>query len=362
MDPWQLQITVFVIAFSAALITVPLCRALAWKINFLDKPLSEGHKRHVKATPVLGGLGMVTAWIGTIGGGLGLAMAGCSYIPADLIDGIGPGSPKFIQLMAICGGVLAFLGLGMWDDRRPMSAKSKLGGQMLILLVVAHWGVKIDMLSGHPYLSTLVCWAWMLVILNAINILDNMDGLVAGIGSIASLFFAAAAAIQGQFLVGMLSAVTCAVCCGFWFYNRNPATIFMGDAGSHFVGFMLGVQGFLVTWSDDGSPAKAALPLLLPFLILAIPLFDLAAVIIIRMRNRKPIYIGDHNHISHRFVRMGFSRKNAVRLIHLLSFVIGAGALALLRSSPAVGMILCAQAIGLLIFVTILHHTQETPS
>lgn len=361
MDPWQLQITVFAIALSVALITVPICRALAWKINFLDKPLSEGHKQHGKATPVLGGLGMVSAWLGTIGGGLALAAVGCPYIPAEIVQSIGPGSDKFDQLMIICGGVVAFLVLGMWDDRRPMSAKVKLSGQMLILLVVAHWGVHIDMLSGHRFLSTLVCWAWMLVILNAINILDNMDGLVAGIGTIASLFFGAAAAIQGQFLVGMLSAVTCAVCCGFWFYNRNPASIFMGDAGSHFVGFMLGVQGFLVTWSN-GSAEKAALPMLLPFLILAIPLFDLAAVIIIRLRNKKPIYIGDHNHISHRFVRMGFSRRNAVRLIHLLTFVIGAGALALLRCSPAVGMILCAQAIGLLIFITILHHTQETKS
>ena len=362
MNWWIIYFAVMAIAVVFAAVLTPICRSLAWKWNVLDKPLAEGHKLHSNATPVLGGLAMVSAWALVIIIGVVIMHLAPEILPEKLQTAARGIRSVIDQVYVIVGGALGMFLIGVADDKRPMSAKLKLSLQIAIIAVVAKWGVQITLFSANAYLQWLLSFSWMMVILNAINFYDNMDGLLSGVAAICAFIFMLAAATMGQYLVAILAAVTCGVAIGFYFFNRNPASIFMGDGGSHFLGYMLGVIGAMVTYYKGSMVAhepNVIAPFLVPFMVLALPLFDLGAVVVIRLRNNKPIYIGDHNHISHRFVRMGFSRKHAVRLIHLLSFVIGISGIALLHANITAAAMLLAQTAALFIFLTILHSRQK---
>ena len=354
MKWWGIYITIMVGALVLSVALTPICRALAWKWNFLDKPLGEGHKQHGEATPVLGGMAMVFAWLLSIGGGLIVMYYFPKILPNELriaADGIKEVHERVIVIIA--GGV-AFWLIGLADDRKPMSAKLKLLLQVVVMGIVAQYGVQVSLFQESPVLKWILTFGWLMVILNAINFYDNMDGLLCGVAAIASFIFMVAAGIMGQYLVSILAAVTTGVTLGFYFFNQKPASIFMGDNGSHFLGYILGALGVMVTYYKEGD-MNVTYPFLVPFLVLSLPLFDLGAVVVIRLRNKQPIYIGDHNHISHRFVKMGFSQRHAVYLIHLLSFALGIGAIALLHSSLTVALLLLSQTAALLGFLTILH-------
>lgn len=357
MNWWTIYLAIFAAAVILSAIMTPLCRSLAWKWNFLDKPNSEGHKLHSGATPVLGGMAMVLSWTALIVGGY-FYLRFSESLPnkiATFAKGLGD-----VQSRSICivGGAIAMWLIGLCDDKKPMSAKFKLGLQIAVMAVVAQWGVKVTLFTADPFLSWLLTFSWLMVILNAVNFYDNMDGLLSGVAGICAFIFMIAAATMGQYLVATLAALTSGVAWGFYVYNKSPASIFMGDSGSHFLGYMLGVIGTMVTYYK-GDSLTTPYPFLIPFMVLALPLFDLGAVVVIRIRNKKPIYIGDHNHISHRFVKMGFSRKHAVRLIHLLCLIIGLCGIAILHSPPIVAILLLAQTVALLIFLTILHSRQN---
>ena len=358
MSWWTIYAGVLGSAFLLALIMTPVCRKLAWKWNFLDKPLGEGHKQHEKATPVLGGMAMVMSWLIMICAGMAVMFASYDSLPANLQMAAKGLKDVDDRVIVILGGAFAFWLIGLADDKKPMSAKFKLSLQLAVMAAVAHWGVQVSLFTTSPFLKWLMTFCWLMVILNAINFYDNMDGLLSGVAGIAALIFMLAAGIMGQYLVAILAAVTSGVAFGFYMFNKSPASIFMGDNGSHFLGYMLGVIGAMVTYYK-GDNMNITYPFLIPFLVLALPLFDLGAVVVIRLKNKKPIYIGDHNHISHRFVKMGFSRKHAVLLIHLLSFAIGIGAIALLHSNLTAAILLLSQTGALLIFLTLLHSRQQ---
>ncbi|MCM8536020.1 MAG: undecaprenyl/decaprenyl-phosphate alpha-N-acetylglucosaminyl 1-phosphate transferase [Lentisphaeraceae bacterium] len=359
MNWWTIYFAIFLLAMVLSTIYTPICRALAWKWNFLDKPLAEGHKKHTNATPVLGGLAMVMSWVTVIAIGLLIMKFFPESIPEKLktvYKGLKDVMPRVINIV---GGAIAISILGLIDDKKPMSAKLKLSLQIIVMAVVAHYGVQVTLFSSSPFLRWLMTFAWLMVILNAINFYDNMDGLLSGVAGICAFIFMIAAGTMGQYLVATLAGLTSGVAWGFYFFNKSPASIFMGDSGSHFLGYMLGVIGAMVTYHTGGNDLSIPYPFLIPFLVLALPLFDLGAVVVIRLKNRKPIYIGDHNHISHRFVKMGFSRKHSVRLIHLLCLIIGLCGIAILHSNLIVALLLLAQTAALLIFLTILHSRQN---
>jgi membrane protease YdiL (CAAX protease family) len=145
---------------------------------------------------------------------------------------------------------------------------------------------------------------------------------------------------------------------GFWIFNHSPASIFMGDSGSHFIGYFAAVISSSVTYFHfDGSLTR--FPILVPFFVLALPLFDTFMVVLIRTLNKKPFWIGDHNHISHRFVRMGLSRKTAVRLVHLAALDIALCAFPVYWGDFKTAAILLLQAFLLLVIITILQFSLE---
>ena len=348
------------IGLTAALVsalTTPFCRRLSWRINWLDRPLGEFHKKHDRITPVLGGLAMLIAWLFIIFGGYLAASLLLPRLPREVADAIhGLRDPELRRLLLVIalGGIMLCL-LGMIDDKRPLGPFVKLGLQVLLCSVVASYPhLQVKLFVAHPLLNWGVTLFWFIFIINAFNFFDNMDGLAAGVAVIASALFAVVAALRGQFFVAALGATTAGTALGFYLHNCAPATIFMGDAGSHFLGFMLAVQGTLTKfYLDDQSPT--IMPMFIPLLILALPIFDTFAVVLIRLQIGKPIYSGDHNHISHRFRRLGMGPGQAVGMVHLLALAIGLGGVAMLWLPGPGAILISLQVVAMLTLVSFLH-------
>lgn len=220
--------------------------------------------------------------------------------------------------------------VGSLDDKYELRPALKFGGQLLIALLVAISGVRITLFVPSLLFSYAVTALWILTITNALNFLDNMNGLCAGIGLIGAWACGWSAALQGQYLVAALAFMTAGALLGFLPYNFPKATIFLGDAGSHLVGYLLAVLAILPHFYTRQHPSAWAV--LSPLVILAVPLLDMLWVVILRWRIGQPFYVGDNNHISHRLVRRGFSKAQAVTIVWLLAAI--SAAAALLAFSP----------------------------
>lgn len=344
-------------ALSLTLVLTPFCKRLAALTGYMDVPKSEGHKLHRGATPLMGGLAMFLGWILTIAIGISAVnFINISQAEREIIDGL-PGIGMISsEFMVLCSCAFAALALGMIDDRYPMKAWVKFLGQILIACIAVMWGgIRITLFVDSTIFSWCVSVFWLLFIFNAINFFDNMDGLAVGTAAISFTFFTVAAIVNEQYFVANLSACSAAVTYGFWFYNHAPASIFMGDGGSHFLAFLIGVISSKVTYYNP-LISSSRFSILIPLFILAVPVFDAFAVVVIRLYNKKPVYKGDHNHISHRFLHMGMSRESAVMLVHLLAIIGGLGALPLLWGDAKTCLVLIIQGIVLLLFLSILQY------
>ena len=312
------------VAFLAALLSMPLWRWLCIRTGHVDDP---GHRKiHDRPIALAGGLGALTGFLAPVVGGLLFVLAG--GLPESVMDQLSYGfAARKWQLLAIVGGALGMVALGWWDDRHELRPSVKFAGQLLITLAVAASGVRITLFVPSVMFSYFITIFWMLTLINALNFMDNMNGLCAGIGTIAAGWFAAIAIGHGQYLVALLAlAIGCALL-GFLPYNFPKASSFLGDAGSHLVGFLLAVLAILPHFYSETSPNRLAV--ISPMLILGVPLLDLAWVVIIRWRLGKPFWIGDNNHLSHRLNRAGLSRLNAVLVLWLGGLLFGAVAFAL---------------------------------
>ena len=365
MNWWHAYTIIIITAVVIGLFLTPLCQFLAKKFDFMDRPNSQGHKGHQKATPLLGGLAIFTTWVLTITIGL----LTIKYInPREFgipiivknIPGAFTVTPQIIVI--IVAAFLAML-LGLIDDKWAMSAKLKLVGQITISVIVVLWGgVHLTFFIPNPIISGIITVFWIVLIINAINFFDNMDGLAAGVATIALAFFTLAATVNQQYFVASLGAAATGSALAFWFFNHNPASIFMGDSGSHFLGYILAILSIKVTYYQPNI-SSTHFPILFPLFILAIPLFDTLAVVVIRLYKKQPIYVGDHNHISHRFLHMGMSRKSAVFMVHLLSLIISLSVFPMLWGDERTIIISLIQAGTILILISTLQYsviTQKT--
>ncbi len=349
---------VFVCALALGLAFTALCGRLAWKLGFLDTPKSEQHKQHRRPTPLLGGVAMFAAWFVT----MSAAFAVYVFLRENSLDpevsGTLGGMPLVSnELIAMTACAAASVLLGLYDDKHALKAWQKLIGQILIASAATLFaGVKITLFVPNPVFSFCATVFWFILIFNAVNFFDNMDGLAAGTAVIAFLFFTVASAANGQFFMAALGASCAGAAAGFWWFNKYPAKIFMGDSGSHFLAFMLAFISARITYYTPGISATR-FALLIPLFILAIPLLDAVTVVIIRLRNHKPIYVGDHNHISHRFRNMGLSTPAAVGMVHLLSAIAGLGALPLLWGELSTCVLLIVQGLAIYGFVCFLQYS-----
>ncbi len=361
MITWpHIYLLAFIATATLALIYTPLCMKIAEKTDFMDRPSVEAHKKHAKAIPLLGGVAILGAWLTAIivGYFFVLSIHAESFAPglAQDRDGI---SYVAGRVVIICLGAVLAAGLGLCDDKFSLRPGTKFIGQAAIAAIVVTWGgFRISIFFNNPLIIWGLSVCWFLLIFNAINFFDNMDGLAVGTATIALLLFSAVSAINGQHFIAILALLSAGAAAGFWFYNHTPACIFMGDSGSHLIGYFLAIVSAGTTYfSHNESPTR--FPILIPFFILAVPLFDTLAVIVIRLRDHKPVYVGDHNHISHRFVRMGLSRKRAVQAVHMLALIVGLSVLPLLWGDERTALVIVTQALLMMLLVTFLQYAAK---
>ena len=315
-------LNIYIAAFFAALLTTllasPLWRKECQRVGLVDDP---GHRKiHATPIPLSGGLSVMTGLVVSILVGVVFVL----FISPDskpfalLRYGI---EKRAVELGAIIFGAIGMLFLGWFDDKHELSAKAKFAGQFLIALLVAAAGVRITLFVPNIFFSYAVTILWILTVTNAFNFIDNMNGLCTGVGLIGALCFAMSAAAAGQYLVAILAFVTAGALLGFLPSNFPKASAFLGDAGSHLVGFLLAVLGILPHFYTPEN--QKSLAVLSPLLILAVPLADLIFVVILRWRLGKPFYVGDNNHFSHQLTRRGWTKTHAVIFIWFLSALAG---------------------------------------
>jgi UDP-GlcNAc:undecaprenyl-phosphate GlcNAc-1-phosphate transferase len=189
-------------------------------------------------------------------------------------------------------------------------------------------------------------------ITNAFNLLDNMDGLSAGVALVASGVLFANAWAHGEFFIGLILAAFIGSLLGFLFFNWEPASVFLGDCGSLFIGFVMASITLLERYVTKAS--STYFPVLLPVFVLAVPLIDTLTVIVIRVRHNRPIWHGDNSHLSHRLVSLGLSRRAAVGFIYLATFCLGAGAISLRDATRGETLLLLMQSVGFVALLLLL--------
>lgn len=337
--PFNLYLLAFASAFWIAVLVLPLWRRWCHKTGLVDDP---GHRKiHDEPIALAGGLAVLTALALSLLGGAIAVSVGSKFLGSALLNSLSDASGagrgildlettdllqyglqrRAAQLAAIFLGSVAMFFLGWLDDKHELKPAAKFIGQLLIAALVAASGVRITLFVSSALFSYLVTILWILTVTNAFNFMDNMNGLCAGLGTICAWQFALSAALHGQYLVATLALLVCGALLGFLPYNFPKASAFLGDAGSHLVGFLLAVLAILPHfYSREHRNVWAVLT---PLLVLAAPLVDLVWVVLLRWRMGKPFYIGDTNHLSHRLVRRGLSRTLAVAAIWLIAAVVG---------------------------------------
>ena len=323
--PFNFFLAAFAGAFLTTLLALPLWRKWCLRTNLLDDPRDgknyDAPKIHVGAIPLAGGFAVLTGILLPLIVGSGLIQFGIVKISfANLIaHGM---ERRGLELAAIAFGAIAITILGWFDDKHELKPLPKLFGQFLIALLVAIACKRITLFVHSEIFSYAVTILWLLAVINAFNFMDNMNGLCAGLGAIGAFIFALIAAANGEYLVATISFLMCGALIGFLPWNFPNARAFLGDAGSHLTGYLLAVMAILPHFYTKQNPRPLAV--LSPLLVLSIPLIDLAQVVILRTLNKKPFWIGDTNHLSHRLTRIGMSRTRAVLLLWLIAAIIGA--------------------------------------
>jgi len=313
----------FAAAFAGALLTswlaLPLWRRWCVRTKLVDDP---GHRKiHDTPVPLAGGFAVLTGILTPLAAGAVLLKVGFVKLAAAglIVHGI---DRRALELAVLAAGAVAITLLGAWDDRHELKALPKFAGQILIAIVVAAACKRITLFVHSEVFSYAITILWLLTVINAFNFMDNMNGLCAGVGAIGALVFALIAAANGEYLVAITGFLMCGALAGFLPWNFPHARAFLGDAGSHLVGYLLAVMAILPHfYTRQTHPRPAAV--LAPLLVLAVPLADLAQVSLFRTLHKKPFWIGDTNHLSHRLVRTGRSRTQAVLMLWLLAAAIG---------------------------------------
>ena len=317
--PFNFFIAAFLGAFATSLLTLPLWRKWCLRTNLVDDP---GHRKiHDSPVPLAGGFAVLTGILLPLAVGAVLLKLGLVNISFTglIIHGL---NRRAIELAVLALGAVAITILGWLDDKHELEALPKFIGQLLIAIAVAAVCKRITLFVPSVAFSYAVTILWLLTVINAFNFMDNMNGLCAGLGAIGAFLFALIAAAKGEYLVAITGFLMCGALVGFLPWNFPNARAFLGDAGSHLVGYLLAVMAILPHFYTRQEPHRFAV--LAPLLVLAIPLLDLAQVSLFRTLNKKPFWIGDTNHLSHRLTRTGLSRTKAVLVLWLLAAVVGA--------------------------------------
>lgn len=323
-------------AFVVSLGVTAAMRRLAPRWGLVDHPAAR--KVHTTPTPLGGGLGIVCGFVlplaaahlaVRLGNGRGEAP---EWLPAGWTVHLPGVLERAGQLWGIIAAGLLLSGMGLLDDLKGLPWQPRLAVQVVLAAALCAIGVRGTVFVAHEWVGWVVTIGWIVVLVNAFNFLDNMDALAGGIGLIASSLFAAVmltSQAEPRWLVGGCLVVLSGSLAGFLVHNRPPARIFMGDAGSMFLGLVLAALTVSGTFYEPGQGSRHVI--LAPLCILAVPLYDFTTVLVIRLREGRSPFHPDKNHFSHRLVDLGMSKPHAVLTVHLATLTTGLGGLLLYR-------------------------------
>lgn len=320
------SVVAFAVAVGVALILTPAVIFLANKTGAVDIP--NGRKVHTAPIPRIGGLGIYAAFMAAT-----VVAASMAHLSGEMLRAV---------TGLIVSGTLMML-VGIVDDYKNLPAKVKLLGQIVAAAVlVLGFDVRIDFVTDpfgdYIYLEWFAIPAtifWLVGLTNTVNLIDGLDGLAAGISGIAAITILLVALEHNFLVVAILTAALAGAASGFLFYNSNPARVFMGDSGSLFLGFMLAGISVL-----GAVKSAATIALIVPVLALGIPICDTTFAIVRRYRGGQPIFKPDKGHLHHRLLNLGFTQRQAVFLMYVISAVLGLSAIALTEVSSQIAVLI----------------------
>ncbi|MCY4061685.1 MAG: MraY family glycosyltransferase [Chloroflexi bacterium] len=314
-------IPIMIVGFGAALCLTPLTRQIAMRLGVTAAPNKRNiHSQHV---PLMGGAAIYVAFVLSV----------LLFSPPD----------HLIELGAIVAGTTLLALIGYLDDRRHLNPRVRLLVMTIAAAVAALAGVQIRYF-GNALIDIPLTLFWIVALINAVNWIDNMDGLAAGTAAITSGFFLLLALAQGQILVSMLAAAIFGSAVGFLIYNFNPSSTFMGDMGAYTLGFVLAILAIKLKF--------AAQPLnvtwMTPVFVLALPIVDINLAIVTRLLERRPLMLAAKDHVSHRLLSLGLTQRQTLALLYLFSFGYGLVAVGISQAEPDQAL-----ALGGLAFLTL---------
>lgn len=305
---------------------------LASRLGIMDVPGSAPHKKHTRPTPLAGGILMVIVFFILV------------FIYRTSLDR---------KIVVVFLGALVIFLFGLWDDMKGLRAIPKLVGQLIASGILVSFGVQVYFMTVlfqgssvispalAQFVNILITFFWLVGITNALNMIDSMDGIVAGLGVIASALFMGAANLAGQSTLAFWAACLLGISAGLYFWNGLVVRFFLGDSGAQTLGFLLASFGILYN-PLNRSPESSWI---IPILLLGVPIFDTTLVVLSRLRRKQPIGSGRRDHTYHRFIRLGLSPRIAVLSVHLMALVISSLAFFTFYLKPWVALLFFVLAI-----------------
>jgi UDP-GlcNAc:undecaprenyl-phosphate GlcNAc-1-phosphate transferase len=354
-----------------------LVRGVGERAGALDSPGQPGHAKVLRTVPNTGGLAIFLAVALPIAAALAAVwildpQVWSRWLPAlepDHVERIKQSTPTVLAMLA---GMAALHLMGMIDDRRSLSPWLKLAVQLAVAAAIVQWfDVRLltaldGMLPLGSWPSFMVTVIWIVVVTNAINFIDNMDGLAAGVSAIAAAIFMVACIVNHQWFIAATLALLIGGLVGFLVFNFPPARIFMGDGGSLVVGFILAILTARTTYYD---PGQLDYPLgggwygvFMPVIVLAIPLYDLVSVTAIRLKQGRSPLVGDQQHFSHRLAARGLSARQVLVVIWSATAITGIGGISLGRLDGWQAILVGAQTLLVLMMIALLEHMSRAAS
>ena len=329
-DIWGVMLALL-LAGVVSFASTPLVKALSVKVGAVDVP-KDGRRMHDHPIPRMGGLAIF----------FGFVAAMLLMVPLD--------TPKKGMLL----GAVVIVVLGIFDDIYALPAKPKFLVQIIAALVAVMAGNRIEVLSNPNIFSASPFWElgilsipvtviWIVAITNAVNLIDGLDGLACGVSTISAMTMLVIALLVSELDVAVMMAALAGACIGFLPYNFNPAKIFMGDTGATFLGFVM------ATVSVNGMFKQyTIISFVVPFLMLGLPIFDVCFAVVRRVSRGQSPMKPDRGHVHHRLIDMGFSQKQAVGVLYVISAILGLSAVVLTASGAVKAMVfllsMCAAA------------------
>ncbi|MBI5510226.1 MAG: undecaprenyl/decaprenyl-phosphate alpha-N-acetylglucosaminyl 1-phosphate transferase [Deltaproteobacteria bacterium] len=333
----------FILALVLALALTPLVRALAHRVGAVDDPDASHRKIHQRSIPRMGGLAIVVAFF--------VPLAGLLVVDSEVGRYFAKDATKVMGLFA--GGLVIAL-LGVYDDIKGANAPKKFIVQFAVALAMYLLGFRIGGLST-PFGFAIdlgifdlpVTLLWIVGVINAMNLIDGLDGLASGIAFFAALTTLVVAALNGNVLMILFMATTLGAVLGFLFYNFNPASIFMGDTGSMFLGFVMAV-----TAVQTNTKGAATVAMLTPVLALGLPIMDTFLAMLRRYLRGRSMFQADREHVHHKLLGAGLSQRGAVLVMYALSLVLGLAAVAVtVTKGLQMALVLSASLVAVALFM-----------